>query len=408
MENSASPPNISPPAIHPSKHLSSFLSGLEHSLEQRAIELRSQGHDVINLSAVNPDLPPPAQAQEILVRLITTPSPSRSPSGTFDLRATISRWYQHRFRASIDPINELTTIPTVEQGLCDLLPALIDPGEAVLIPDPCRPIFRFALSLAGAHAIQLPLRPEHDFLPDLKTIPDEDLERARLILLDYPNFPTGATAPASFLHQLIHFAHEHQLLIVRLADYSEYTFEGNRTMSLIEIPGGRAVTVELHSPAMNLQLRSWPLAVAIGHVDAIRYLRHHRSFVMHSLYPPIQQAIGELLIQLSPEWYVQRNAIYQQRRNRLGAALESTGLHSWHARALPALWVATPPGTSSMEIAEQLLEQAHLLVAPGTAFGERGEGYLLFSVTVDDSRLEEVVHRLSKVHCKSSSLETDR
>ena len=408
MKDAMSLSNMSRPAIQPSRRLSNFLIGFEHSLEQRAIELRSQGHDVINLSEVNPDLPPPAQAQEMLIRFITAPSPSRSSSSVFDLRATISRWYQHRFRASIDPANELMTIPTVEQGLCDLLLALINPGDTVLVPDPCRPLFRFALALADARAIQLPLRPEHDFLPDLKTIPDEDLECARLILLDYPNFPTGATAPASFLHQLIRFAHEHRLLIVRLADYSEYTFEGNRTMSLIEIPGARSVTVELHSLAMNLQLRSWPLAVAIGHVDAIRHLRRYRSFVMHSLYLPIQQAIGELLIHLSPEWYAQRNALYQQRRNQLGAALEGAGLRSWHARALPALWVATPPGTSSMEVAEQLLEQAHLLVAPGTVFGERGEGYLLFSVTIDNSRLEEVVHRLSRVQFKPSSLETNR
>ncbi|MCL4508036.1 MAG: aminotransferase class I/II-fold pyridoxal phosphate-dependent enzyme [Chloroflexi bacterium] len=389
-------PDAVPLPIAASQRFAALLLTEDHGLYTRAAELRSQGHDVINLSIVDPELPPPPLARELLAQLISAPA-QRQSGPPFDLRTAISGWFQSRYRTSIDPVRELVTLPTVDQGIVDLLQVLLNQGDAILTTDPSRPSIRFALAMAGATTIPLPLRAEQDFLPDLKTIAEGDLARAKLILLDFPQVPTGATATANILHQLVHFARDHNVLIIRLADYSEFTFDGSRTMSLLEIPGARFVAIELHSLSLAVHLKTWPVAAAIGHTEALRLLRRYRSFIPQLLHPAIQQAMGELLIRLPPEWVTQRNATYQQRRDHLTAALEACGFHVWRARAVPALWVGIPTGYTSIETAQVLLEETHLLVTPGTAYGSRGEGYLSLSLTVDEQRFQEALRRLGRV-----------
>jgi LL-diaminopimelate aminotransferase len=380
--------------MEPSRRLKDQLASADGEIERRIAERRAAGLDVINLTHVDPDLPPPATVVERLCKAATEPSPVRGAGGVPELRSAVARWYQSRFKTSVDPNREVLPVPSVEEGVFGLAQALLNPGDEALVPDPGRPVYRLALSTAGAKAVDLPLRPEQDYLPELKAIPHEQAEAVRVLFLDYPAVPTGAVAPAAFLHQVVQFATEHAMLVVNLANFSEFTYDGYRSISLLEIPGSRQVCVELHSPAETLHLAGWPVAVAVGSADALRLLRQWRQAVGALSFVAAQLMVAEALPAVPAEWFSQRNATYQSRRDRAVAVLDRLGMHVRRPKAVPAVWAATPPGYGSWEVVNELLQQAGVLVAPGSWFGGRGEGYIRLSLCADDRVFEEAMHRL--------------
>jgi LL-diaminopimelate aminotransferase len=186
------------------------------------------------------------------------------------------------------------------------------------------------------------------------------------------------------------------LLVVHVADYSEFTYEQYRTISLLEIPGSRQVCVELHSPALTYNLPGWPGAFAAGNADALRLLRQYRQLQHYETFVPAQRALAETMMFTSSDWLSQRNAVYQTRRDQATLVLEKLGLQVRRPKAVPALWAGIPSGYTSAEIAELLLMQTGVLVTPGTVFGPRGEGYIQVSLTVDEGRFQEALHRLQQ------------
>ncbi|HEV7214680.1 MAG TPA: aminotransferase class I/II-fold pyridoxal phosphate-dependent enzyme, partial [Chloroflexota bacterium] len=238
-----------PNRLRPARRLAALLTATDGDMERHIAERRAAGGDILNLSVVEPELPPPTEALEQLALTLKAASPVRGAGGVPEYRSAVARWYQSRFKTSLDPNREVLPLPCVEDGITGLAEVLLDPDDVVLIPDPARPIYNAALATVGARAVSLPLRPEQDFLPELKAVPLEATAQARMLWLDYPNQPTGAVAPASFFHQVLQFAQERALLVVHIADFSEYSYDGYRTISLLEIPGARQLCVELHSPA---------------------------------------------------------------------------------------------------------------------------------------------------------------
>lgn len=386
-----------PAPLAPARRLAALLAPASGDLEQRIAERRAAGGDVINLAVVEPELPPPAEAMEQLAAALKLPQIVRGAGGVPEYRAAVARWYQSRFKTSLDPTREVLPLPSVEEGILGLAEVLLNPDDTVLIPDPARPIYQAALAAVGARAVTLPLRPEQDFLPELKAVPAEVTAKARMLWLDYPNLPTGAVAPASFYHQVLQFATERDLLVVQVADFSEYAFDGYRTISLLEIPGARQVCVELHSPALTYSLPGWPAAFAAGNADALRLLRHYRQQLHRLTFVPVQRALAETMMLAGGDWIGQRNLIYQTRRDQANGVLEQLGLQVWRPKAVPALWAGVPSGYTSEEIAGLLVTQTGVQVAPGNAFGPRGEGYILLSLTAEEGRFQEALGRLRGV-----------
>lgn len=397
----SAPPPSSP--VAPAARLEGLIALQEGDLARRLAEKRAAGEEVINLSFVEPELPPPPHAEEHL-RTFAGVHAIRGAAGVPEFRSAAARWYHTRFKISVDPNRELLPLPSVEDGVLGLVQALLNPDDVVLVPDPARPIYRLAVAGVGAKAVTLPLRPEEDFLPELKAVPAEIAASARLLLLDYPNTPTGAVAPASFFHQVVQFAHEHQILVLHVASFSEFSYDGYRSISLLEIPGSRQVCVELHAPSLTYSLAGWPGAVAVGNADAVRLLRQFRQQCHALSFVPAQRALAEVVLQVGPEWIVQRNQIYQHRRDRAVAALERLGFHVRRPRAIPAVWAASPAGYTAQEAADLLLDEASVLLEPGSRYGQRGEGYVRMSLTVEEARFAEALRRLEHVTIPSRDM----
>lgn len=385
------------PATVPSRRLAEFFARVgDGEVDRKLAERRAAGIEVINLAIVEPELPPPPIAIAQL-RAAAEPHIVRGAGGVPEFRSAVARWYHTRFKTSLDPNREVLPLPSVEDGIIGLAQALLNPGDIVLVPDPARPIYRLAASIVGAEVVSLPLRPEQDFLPELKAITEETAARAKLLWLDYPNVPTGAAAPAAFFHQVVQFGQEHGVLVVHAADFSEFVYDGYRSISLLEIPGSRRVCVELHSPARTFNLPGWPVATAVGNADVLRLLRQLRQQTQSLSFVPAQRALAATLLQTGSDWLAQRNAVYQGRRDHAIPLLERLGLHVRRPKAVPALWAGVPSGYTSMEIADLLLAQAGIWVAPGSAFGPRGEGYVRMSLTIEEGRFAEVLRRLGGV-----------
>lgn len=359
---------------------------------------RARGVDVISLASTIPDLPPPPKVVEALAQDGKAQTAYRHSSylGQPALRASIARWYNTRFKHSLNPKNEVLPINGTKEGLGFVPWIVCNPGDVVLVPDPSYRLYEQAAELVGATVVPVPLLSEDDFLPDLKAIPPATASRARLLYINYPNNPTGAVAPARFYHDVVAFAKQYDVVVCQDMAFSEISYEGFRPLSFLEIPGAMDVGIEFHSCSMTYNMMGYRVAMAVGNPRLIEALTGLKSVVGASLPDVIQRAAIVALDTTTPDWLQQRNQVYQRRRDRLVPALERVGLRARRPKATPFIWASVPGGQTSLEFATQLLRERGVWLQPGTAFGSRGEGYARASLMVPDERLDEVVRRLEQ------------
>jgi LL-diaminopimelate aminotransferase len=271
------------------------------------------------------------------------------------------------------------------------------PGDLVLIPDPSFPVYRISTIFAGAESFFLPLEEENDFLPDLELIPQSVAERASLLYLNYPNNPTGATADVDFFERAVHFARRHDLVLCHDLAYSEVAYDGYRPPSILQVPGAKDVAVEFHSLSKTFNMTGWRIGMAVGGQRQLENLRLIKMNVDSSQFGAIQQAAAVAL--LGPDDGVrERAALYERRRDLLIQGLQNAGLRPLVPKASFYVWTPVPEGFSSMDFAMHMLRQIGVLTVPGIGFGQSGEGYVRFSLTVPDHRLQEAVERIATLH----------
>src|SRR5579871_65209 len=357
---------------------------------------RASGVDVISLAMGDPDLPTPDPVIERLCETAQEPINQRYPEylGLTEFRQAIARWFLSRFKVSIDPEREVVPLIGSKEGLVHLSLALLDPGDLALVPDPCYPVYGAGSVLAGASNYSVPLVAERGFLPDLERIPADVARRAKVLWLNYPNNPTGATAPADFFHEVVRFAREYDVLLVHDMAYADVSFDGYRPISLLEIPDARDVTVEFYSFSKAYNMAGFRLGMLVGNAEVVQALGQLKTNIDTGIFRPLQYAAIEALA-LPPEWIAERNLIYQRRRDLLVAACNRLGLQVETPKASLYLWPKIPPGQTSKEYAFSLLDRIGVFVTPGTNFGPTGEGYLRLSLTVPDAQLEGAIARLS-------------
>jgi LL-diaminopimelate aminotransferase len=364
-------------------------------ISRKIAEKRSQGVDVISFGIGDPDLPTPERIIESLREASLDAANHRYPEteGLPELRQAIARWYERRFGVSLDPEREVLPLIGSKEGIGHIALCFIEPGDVALVPDPGYPVYAMGTLLAGGEAYYLPLREEDGFLPDLEAVPDEVLRRARVLWLNYPNNPTGAVADIAFFERAAAFAREHGLAVLHDGPYSEVAFEGYRAPSFLEAEGAREVGIELHSLSKSYNMTGWRIGMAVGNAEIIGALTRVKS----NLDSGIPQAIQRMAIAAleGPQDCIEEhNRVYQRRRDRLVAALRGLGLRVSPPKASLYVWARVPEGTTSVEFATRLLDDAGVVVTPGVGYGPSGEGYVRLSLTIPDERLEEGVRRL--------------
>lgn len=359
--------------------------------------LVAEGKDVIDLGVGDPDLPTPPHIIARLKAAADDPANHRYSftEGIAELRAAIARWYKRRFDVTLDPQTEVLPLLGSKEGIAHFPLALANPGDAVLVPDPCYPPYRSGTILSGADVIPMPLLEENGFFPDLGGISQKAARRAKLLFLNYPNNPTAAVASAEQFQEAIQFAKEFGAAVAHDAAYSEIAFDGTKPVSLLQLPDAKSVGVEFHSLSKTYNMTGWRVGWVCGNALLIAALSQLKSNVDSGIFQPVQWAAIEAL-EGDQAPLAQAVAAYQRRRDLLIDGLAKAGWQVPKPSASFYVWARVPGSESSMAFAARILKQAHLVVTPGVGFGPAGEGYVRFSLTVPTERIQEAVNRIAK------------
>ncbi|MFH1725957.1 MAG: aminotransferase class I/II-fold pyridoxal phosphate-dependent enzyme [Elusimicrobiota bacterium] len=359
------------------------------------------GKDVIDLGQGSPDLPSPSYVVDAAREGVKDPGTHGYPvaNGTPEYRKAVADWYMRRFKVALDPDKEVLALIGSKEGLGHLLSALLDPGEGVLVPSPCYPAHYNGVILAGGDVIIMPLKEKNGFLPDLDKIPERDLERAKAMILNYPNNPTGATLPDNApLERALALAEKHGFLVIYDNAYSEMTFDDYVAPSILQLPGAKDHAIEFHSVSKSFSMAGWRLGFAVGNPEAVALLGKIKGFIDYGVPTFLQRAAVSALS--GPDDYVKEaRATYQRRRDALAAALEEIGWKAPLPRASMYIWTRMPQaagGMKSLEFAERLIREQGVVLSPGSAFGPEGEGYMRFSLIQTPDRLREAAGRIGR------------
>src|SRR3954465_623980 len=381
--------------MRPSKRLERIPPYLFAQLERKIAEKKAQGIDVISLGIGDPDTPTPALVVDALRDAAGDPSTHRYPSnrGRDEFRAAVTSFYERRFGVALDPATEGIPALGAKECVFNLNLAFLDPGEAALAADPGYPVYTGGPLLAGAEAVLMPLVPERGFAPDLDAIPPADRERARLMFLNYPNNPTGAVVPDGLFERAVEFARAHDVLVVHDASYTETTFDGYVAPSFLETPGAKEVGVEVFSLSKGWNMTGWRTAAIVGNADAVESYWRLKTNVDSGMFEAVQLAAAAAL-ELGESAAREMSAIYQRRRDLVCDALREIGVDVTPPRGTIYIWAPVPEGYTSASYCEHVLEEAAVVVSPGSSYGPSGEGFFRISLTLPDERLAEAVERL--------------
>ncbi len=365
---------------------------------ERVNAARARGIDVIRLDIGNPDLPPPDAVIDALCSSARRPNHHGYPGyrGIPALREGIADYYERRFGVTLDPKDEVVPLLGSKEGIVHLALGVLDAGDLVLVPDPGYPSYTMGAVLAGARVYKFPLLPERGFLPDLNAIPPEIANAARMMWLNYPNNPTSATADLGFFEQAVAFARRHDILLCHDAPYSDVVYDGHMPPSLLQVPEAVEVAVEFNSLSKTYNMAGWRVGMAVGNSDVLASLSRVKSNVDSGQFLPVQEAAARALA-IPQEWIEARNQIYKERMQTAIAGLASLGFSVTPPSATLYIWTRIPEGWDSEGFATVLLEKAGVAVAPGSFFGEQGEGYIRISLTSPEPRIAEAVDRIRKV-----------
>jgi LL-diaminopimelate aminotransferase len=374
------------------------LSALPTYVFARLDELKSlareQGLDLIDLGMGNPDGSAPEPVIEAAKAALSNPQNHGYPpfEGTASFRHAITTWYKRCYDVDLDPDNEALPLLGSKEGLTHLALAYINPGDLVLVPNPAYPPHFRGPLIAGAEIYSLNLKAENDWLIDLTAIPDRIAERAKILYFNYPSNPTAATAPREFFKEIVAFATRHQILLVHDLCYAELSFDGYQPTSLLEIPGAKEIGVEFHTLSKTYNMAGWRVGFVVGNSSVIQGLRTLKTNLDYGIFAAIQTAATTAL-QL-PDIYVKKvQERYRQRRDFTIQGLAELGWNVPASKATMYLWIPTPLGTTSTDFALNVLQSTGVVVTPGNAFGDAGEGYVRLSLIADCDRLGEALRR---------------
>jgi LL-diaminopimelate aminotransferase len=367
-------------------------------VDRRKAEAIAAGVDVIDFGVGDPDRPTPRHIIDRLCIAAYDPANHRYPSytGMLDFRRATARWYDRTYGVPLDPETEVLTLIGSKEGIAHLPLATVNPGDPVLIPEPCYPVYYAGTIFAGGTPVFMPLLAENRFLPDLDAVDPDVADRAPLMFLNYPNNPTGATADAAFLERAVAFADEHDLLICQDAAYAEVAFDGYKAPSILAVDGGRDVALEITSLSKTYNMTGWRIAAAAGSAEALAGLGAVKTNVDSGAFQAVQfAAITAMDGPQAPVREMQN--IYKERRDVLVSGLRELG---WEVNSPVAgfyVWARVPAGTTSAECAARLIDEAGIVVTPGNGFGPSGEGYVRMCLTVDIERVREAVERFGRL-----------
>ncbi len=384
--------------ITPAKRMQALPKQFFAALVAKANARAATGSDVINLGQGNPDLPTPRNIVERLKTASENPLYHKYPPfrGFAFLKQAVAERYKADYGVELHPETEVAVLFGGKSGLVEISQIYLDPGDVCLVPDPGYPDYWSGVALAGGEMCFMPLKEENGFLPDYDAVPSGALDRAKLMFLNYPNNPTAATATPELYERTVAFARKHDIVVASDFAYGAIGFDGQRPVSFLETPGAKEVGVEFYTLSKTYNMAGWRVGFAVGNAAIIEQINLIQDHMYCSLFGGIQEAAAEALT--GPQQSVRELvATYESRRNALYAAMDEIGWKAPKPAGSFFCWLPIAKGHTSMSFANLLLEQADVVVAPGSGFGDSGEGYVRLGLLTSEERLREVAARVGRL-----------
>ncbi len=354
----------------------------------------SEGVDVIDFGVGDPDLPTPKHIVEAMKRAVEKPENHKYPSyeGKPEFREAVANFYRRRKSVSLDAEKEVIALIGSKEGIAHLPLAFVNPGDYVLVPDPAYPVYSSSTILAGGRPYALPLKEENGFLPDLESVPDEVVKKAKVLFLNYPNNPTTAVAEMDFIKECVDFCIDNGIILAHDAAYSEVAFD-YRPKSFLEYENAFECTIEFGSLSKTYNMTGWRIGYAVGNEEILKGLLKVKTNVDSGVFQAVQDAA---IAALNGDDSVidENNRVYKERRDVLVEGLRKLGFDVEKPKATFYVWLKV--GGSSLEFAKNLLDKAGVLVTPGVGFGEHGEGFVRFALTRSVERIKEALERMER------------
>ncbi|MGN6391045.1 MAG: aminotransferase class I/II-fold pyridoxal phosphate-dependent enzyme [Gemmatimonadales bacterium] len=359
--------------------------------------LMQAGVDVIDLGAGDNDTPPPEVAVDSMSAALHDPAYSKYgfQQGLPAFREAAARWVERRFGHRFDPVTETLPLIGSKEGLSHLPFAVVNPGDATIVPEPGYQAYIGGSILAGAEPYIAPLRPENNFLLDLEQVPAAVLQRARLVFVNYPNNPTAAVATMEYLERTVAVCRRHGILLAYDNAYCDLTFDGYRAPSIFEIPGARDVALEFFSLSKSFSMTGWRIGFAVGRPELVGALTRVKSYTDTGPFLAVQKA-GAAALDQAEALVEPIRAELERRRDAAVTALRESGFTLDAPKAAMYLWIALPDGVASAAFARRALEDTGVVVLPGSGFGPAGEGFFRIALTVSPDRLRAAAGRLGR------------
>jgi len=372
---------------------------LFHRIDEKRKAVQEKGVDVISLAIGDPDQPTPSFVLDLMAEEMRNPRNHVYPSykGEPDFCEGVARWFGKRFGVELDPRSEIMAVIGSKDAVSHLPFVFLDPGDSAIVTDPGYPVYEAAIGFAGGKVVRLALREESGFLPDLDGIDARVADEAKIMFVNYPNNPTSAVADESFFERLVAFARKHSLVILADNAYSEVYFEEkDRPISIMEIPGAKETSVEIHSFSKTFNMTGWRIGFVTGGKPLIDAFLTLKSNFDSGVFMAIQRTAARALEHPGAKAFSEeRTALFKKRRDRIAKGLEELGFRFQLPRASYYFWVHIPePYTSSVEFCADLLEKQGLVVTPGVGYGPSGESFFRLSMTAPDAIINQGLERL--------------
>lgn len=375
-----------------SRRVDAFGDEVFAALNVRRREREAAGLPVFDLSIGTPDFAPAPHVVDALCDAARIPENWKYTLRDSDeLLAAVCAYYQRRYGVELVP-EEVMSVRGTQEGMLPLALALVDPGDVVLVPDPCYPVFRAAATMAGAELAFYPLTAEHGFRPHVADIDPAVADRAKYMVVSLPSNPVGSVAAPGTYEEVVAFAREHDLLIVHDNAYSDIIFDTELPGgSFLGVPGAREVGVEFFSLSKSFNVTGARLSFLVGRPDVVGAVRKIRSQTDFGMFAP-EQAAAIACLTGPLEGVREQCAAYQERRDALAEGLESLGWERPNAEGTLFVWECLPHGrTDSLAFCLELMEKSGVICTPGASFGPAGEGYIRFALVTPTEQIRSAI-----------------
>ena len=366
-------------------------------LDEEKRRLQEKGEKIIDFSIGSPDIAPAPHIMEALLKAAEDPANYRYAIHDLPrLQQAITDWYRRRYDVELDPCSEVITLQGSQEALANIALTLCDPGDIVLVPDPYYPIFAQGPKLAGADVRFMPMKEENDFLIRFDEISEEVAKKAVLMIVSYPNNPTGAVADDRFYTELIAFAKRWDIAVLHDNAYSELVFDGKRGKSFLSYPGAKDVGVELNSFSKTYGMAGARLGVCVGNRELIAGYHRLKSNMDYGIFLPVQQA-GIAALEADQNCVETTRKAYEHRRDLLVRRFGAAGWVIRPSAATMFVWARIPDAfADSEQFALSLLAECGIVVTPGTEFGAEGRRHVRIALVISDEQIEEAAQRLAR------------